>query len=69
MAYLNSQSVFAECSSSQQLMAFYNGIVDDPNGTDKAWVATSMAIRLAQMVSTLRVVVVPSLNHFAGRAS
>lgn len=31
----------------------YNGISNEPNGPDKAWVANSMAIRLAQMVRHL----------------
>lgn len=39
-------------SDYQQYMAFYYGLSNEPHGTDKAWVATSLAIRLAQMVGT-----------------
>lgn len=37
-----------------QLLSFYNGVSNEPNGPDKAWVATSMAIRLAQMAGLHR---------------
>ncbi|CAG8672146.1 9003_t:CDS:2, partial [Acaulospora colombiana] len=34
----------------QQLLATYNGMTNDPNGTNRAWGAMGLAIRLAQMV-------------------